>query len=145
MTAARQTLDNMARLLELRQREVDRRLAEVADKQALGERYRRNLEQLDALCRQPGGRGATHPGIAMNSANYKLGVLQMAQNHREELALHEADLAVARQQLADASRRHEALRQLLERERRGVRQAEHTREQKSQDEIAILAWQRRPA
>lgn len=142
---ARQTVDSMVRLLDLRQREVDRRLAEVAEKQALGERYRRNLEKLDALSRQPGGSGQTHPGIAMNSANYKIGVLHMAQTHRQELALHDADLAIARQQLAEASRRHEALRQLLEREQRSARRQENTREQKSQDEIAALVWQRRTA
>lgn len=144
MTSAN-TLGNLARLVELRQREVDRRLTEIANKQGLRERYQRNLNQLEILWRGAAPTSQLTPSCALNHAHYKQSMLQLASTHRDDLALHDADLAVARQALAQASRQREVMEQLLNRERQNQRRVQDLREQKRQDEMASLVWQRRPA
>lgn len=145
MSGVVHTIDNLARLVELRQREVDRRLAEIAGKQSVRERYQRNLDQLDALCQGAGATGAAAPGAALNSAQYKQTVLMLASSHRSDLAQHEADMAVSRQALAEASRQREVLHQLLARQRQSLKRAQASREQKRQDEMASQVWNRKPA
>ena len=139
------TLDNLARLVELRQREVDRRLTEIASKQGMRERYQRNLDQLESLWRGAVPPSKVTPSCALNHAHYKQSMLQLASTHRDELALHDADLAVSRQALAEASRQREVMEQLLTRERQSQRRAQELREQKRQDEMASLVWHRRLA
>lgn len=145
MTATAQSIASLARLAELRQREVERQQAEVAGKQRVRERYQRNLDRLDTLTRNVGASGAGLAVAALNSGNYKHSVMQLAHMHRNDLALHDADLAVARQALASASRQHESVNQLLERQRRDLQRVRDVEEQKRQDEMATLMWQRRPA
>jgi|BarGraIncu00431A_1022009.scaffolds.fasta_scaffold12963_2 flagellar export protein FliJ len=139
------TLDNLARLVTLRQGEVDRRQAEIASKQSVRERYQRNLDQLDAMSRSTGSRNACSPSLALNDANYKQTVMRLANSHREDLALHDADMVAARQVLSEAFRRREVLAQLLERQRQTLQRAQLVREQKDQDEMATKAWYRRLA
>ncbi|MDZ7862149.1 flagellar FliJ family protein [Acidovorax sp.] len=140
-----QAIASLARLAELRQQEVERQQAEVAGKQRVRERYQRNLDRLDTLYRNVGASGAGLAAAALNSGNYKHSVMQLAHAHRNDLALHDADLAVSRQTLASASRRHESVNQLLERQRQDLKRAQDVQEQKRQDEMAALMWQRRPA
>jgi len=138
----RHTLNNLARLVTLRQSEVDRQQAEIASKQSVRDRYQRNLDQLDAMSRNTATRNACSPTLALNDANYKQTVMRLANSHREDLALHDADMAAARQVLSEASRRREVLAQLLVRERQTVQRAQLAREQKDQDEMATKAWYR---
>lgn len=139
------TLDNLARLVELRQRTVDRKQAEVADKQNVRERYQRNLDRLDTLCSNVGPSGVSTLAFSLNNANYKQTVMQLASAHRDDLALHDADLAVSRRALAEAARQREAVDQLLARQRQALQRAQTVQEQKRQDEMASLVWHRRPA
>ncbi len=136
--------DSLARLLQLRRRELEQRQAELANRQATRERYQRNLEQLEDLWRNSTSGSATAPALSLNGANYKLTVLQLASAHRDDLARHEATVDVARQALAEASRRHGAIEQVATQRRQAVLRAQEVREQKSQDEIASLVWHRRP-
>ncbi|HVL46051.1 MAG TPA: flagellar FliJ family protein [Acidovorax sp.] len=145
MNAARQAIASLDRLALLRQREVEREQAELAGKQRLRERYQRNLDRLDTLCRNVGASGSDLAVAALNSGNYKHTVMQLALEHRNDLALHDADLAVSRQALANASRQHESLNLLLERQRADLQRALATQEQKRQDEMAAQMWQRRDA
>ncbi|NMM79776.1 hypothetical protein B2J86_02335 [Acidovorax sp. SRB_14] len=137
------SLGNLARLVELRQRAVDRQLAEVADKQSVRERYQRNLEQLDSLCRNAGPSGASMAVFSLNNANYKQTVMQLADTHRVDLALHDADLALSRRALVEAARQREAVDQLLTRQRQALQRTQAAQEQKRQDDMASLVWQRR--
>lgn len=139
------TLDNLTRLVELRQRTVDRKQAEVADKQNVRERYQRNLDRLDTLCSNVGPSGVSTLAFSLNNANYKQAVMQLASAHRDDLALHDADLAVSRRALAEAARQREAVDQLLARQRQALQRAQTVQEQKRQDEMASLVWHRRPA
>lgn len=150
--------EQLRRLIELRQREIDRRSAELADKLRLRERYQRNLAQLEALgslCTLGPAAGAQRPaslkpvtglaGLALNSAQYKQSMQQMADTHRQDLALHDADLAVTRHALAEVAREREALQQLLSRQRQREQQQQTMREQKGQDDLAAQVWLRRSA
>lgn len=150
--------EQLSRLIELRQREIDRRSAELADKLRLRERYQRNLAQLDALGHistlGPAGgtpRPASTPspgalaGLALNSAQYKQSMRQLADNHRQDLALHDADLAVTRHALNEVAREREALQQLLTSQRQREQHERSVREQKGQDDLAAQVWLRRSA
>ena len=138
-------LNNLARLVTLRQSEVDRRQADVADKQQVRDRYQRNLDQLDAMSRNTATRHVSSPSLALNNANYKQTIMRLADSHREDLALHDADMVAARQVLSEASRRCEVMAQLLVRERQTWQRAQSVQEQKDQDEMATKAWYRRQA
>jgi flagellar export protein FliJ len=126
-------------LLELRQREVDRLSAQMADKHATQARFRSNLQRLEHLCT---GASASSDlaHLSGNCADYKLAVLQLAAAHRNDLALHEADMAVTRGVLAAAARRQQALAQMVARQAYAQRHAQETREQKRQDELASQMW-----
>jgi len=148
----------LSRLIELRQREIDRRSAELAEKLRLRERYQRNLAQLDALgtlctlepahkarLQAPRQQAGALAGLALNSAHYKQSMQQLAASHRQDLALHEADLAVTRHALAEIAREREALQQLLTRQRQREQHERAVREQKGQDDLATQVWLRRSA
>lgn len=139
-------LRGLASVVDLREREKDRLLAELATKQALAERYRNNLARLEDLCQSVGGAraltGAHLSALSQNRGEYKISVMQLATGHRSELQLHEADMRLTQQALVSAVHRHEAMAQILARQRESVRSALNTREQKSQDEIAIQSWLR---
>lgn len=133
-------LRSLSRLADLREREVDRLAADVAAKTRTRERYRANLERLDQLCRGAGASGVLPPVLSLNCAAYKQSVMQLAEEHRQDLSLHEADMAVTQRALVEASRRHEVLDQVLERRREQVRRAETIIEQKRQDDLAAQVW-----
>jgi len=136
------TLNSLNRLVDLREREVERLQAEVGAKEVLRQRYRSNLERLETLCNGSGASGGLQPTLALNCADYKQAVLQLATTHRESLVLHEADMAATQRALVLASRRHQVLDQVRERQHEGIRQAASVREQKHQDELAAQVWWR---
>lgn len=150
--------DSLSRLIELRQREIDRRSAELADKLRLRERYQRNLAQLEALgslctlgpahsaeLKAPRQLAGAMAGLALNNAHYKQSMQQLAATHRQDLALHEADLAVTRHALAEVAREREALQHLLTRQQQREQHVRSVREQKGQDDLAAQVWLRRSA
>lgn len=131
---------SLEQLVGLREREVDRLTADMATKTALCERYRNNVERLEKLCQSAGPSGAWSPALSLNCAQYKQSVMQLANAHREDLTLHEANMAVAQQVLTAAARKHEALFQVLERSRNQERHERNVHEQKRQDEVATQTW-----
>lgn len=135
--------DSLNRLVDLREREVDRLQAEMASKEALRRRYLGNLDRLQELCAGSGASGVLSPTLALNCAGYKEAVLELAASHRESLTLHEADMAVTQRALVAASRRHQVLGQVLEARQERGRRAENLREQKRQDDLAAQVWLRR--
>jgi len=149
-------IKSLGQLVDLRERELDRLGADMASRRATRERYIGNLARLEKLCQSSGASGAPTPGargkanerapfsphVSLNCGSYKQAVMKMADAHRVDLSLHEADMAVAKRVLLEAARRHEALDQELTRQREGVRKSQNAREQKRQDDLALQVWRR---
>lgn len=139
-------LRSLSRLVELKELDVSRLSAELVSKRVVRDRYRGNLERLERLCEGAGpsaaASSAMSPALSLNCAAYKQAVMRMTHEHRQDLALHEADMAVTQQTLAAAARRHEVLGQVLEHRRLSLFDEQRAREQKRQDEMAAQAWRR---
>jgi flagellar export protein FliJ len=133
---------SLGRLITLREHELDRHQAQLATKQQLRERYVGTVQRLEQLNQQIGPTGASLPSLAANSAAYKQAVLQWAEQQRQDLALHEADMAAQRQTMLVVARKQEALGQLLGRVEARVLSEQSRREQKSQDDLAGQVWNR---
>jgi len=143
-------MQQLEQVVDLREREVERLSADVADQRAVRRRYLGNLERLDQLCTSTGPSGAQQgrvrtglsPELALNCGGYKQVVMKMAAVHRVDLSLHESEMAVTQRRMVEAVRRHEALDAVLKRQRSGALRQRTAREQKRQDEIASQVWQR---
>lgn len=134
------TIASLGTLVELRSLAVDRLQADLASQEATRTRYQNNLARLDALTEGSGATGALPLALALNCGAYKQNVMAMADLHRTDLALHEANMAVSQRKLADAWTRRELLGKVLEQE-----QVLHAREQeravrKREDDIATQSW-----
>lgn len=134
----------LARLVDVREREVDRLQADMAGKVALRQRYLGNIERLQSLCDGVPQTGSLQPLLSMNSAGYKQSVAEMVATHRQELAAHEIEIDLARRELALVSRRCEVLDRVLLRQRSIVAHSARVCEQKRQDDIAVQVWGRAP-
>ncbi len=134
----------LARLAQLRERERAQCQADLAQHMATGERYRRRVEQLDELWQSSTVGSAPAPSLALNCANYKQTVLELASRHREDLARHDTATDQARQDLLAATRRHGAIDKILTLQLQAQARAQRSREQKRQDEMASQLWLRRP-
>jgi flagellar export protein FliJ len=137
--------NSLTLLLQLRQKELDRSQAELASRQAVRERYQRSVERLETLWRSSSTNDTLTPALSLNCANYKQTVLQLASVHRADLLRHEVTVDSAQQAVVQASREHGALEQMLARQRLALTRAQNQREQKRQDEMAGMVWQRRLA
>lgn len=142
---------SLATLVNLREQEVDRLTTDVAAKQAVRERYRRSLERMEQLCEDSGASGDTVPGaltpmlspaLSLNCAAYKQSVMQLADAHRADLALHEADMAVAQRALHVAVNKREVLDTVLQRQLGTLQRQQAAREQKREDDLAAQVWMR---
>jgi flagellar export protein FliJ len=142
MSAAKraQTIASLGTLVQLRSLDVDRLQADLASQEATRVRYQNNLARLDALATGSGATGALPPALALNCGAYKQNVMAMADLHRTDLALHEANMAVAQRTLSDAWTRRELLGKVLEQQ-----ESLHSKEQdrivrKREDDIATQSW-----
>lgn len=142
MSAAKraQTIASLGTLVQLRSLDVDRLQADLASQEATRVRYQNNLARLDALATGSGATGALPPALALNCGAYKQNVMAMADLHRTDLALHEANMAVAQRTLSDAWTRRELLGKVLEQQ-----ESLHSKEQdrivrKRDDDIATQSW-----
>jgi len=134
------TIASLGTLVELRTLAVDRLQADLATQEATRTRYQNNLARLDALATGSGATGSLPPALALNCGAYKQNVMAMADLHRTDLALHEANMAVSQRKLADAWTKRELLGKVLEQQ-----QVLHAREQdrivrKREDDIATQSW-----
>lgn len=141
MSKAR-NLYSLGRLVDLRAREVERLTAEVAAKQAVRQRYLDNLARLEELRDSSGPSGALPPVLSLNCAAYKHTVMMLADAHRDDLAVHEAEMARAQQALTAAALKREVLGQVHARQLRSVAGEQAVAEQKRQDELASQVWWR---
>jgi flagellar export protein FliJ len=134
------TIDNLDTLVRLRSTEVDRLQADLARQQATRARYHANLDRLSALAKGSGASGALAPALALNCGQYKQAVLQMADSHRADLHLHEANMAVSQRSLSAAWTRRELLGKVLDQQQAAAGRAQERAERKREDEIATQSW-----
>ncbi len=135
----------LSKLIELREHELERRRSEVAGKQQVRDRFLGAVNRLEALHAQLGSTVDFRPEMASNAASYKLALQGSIAQHRQELALREAELATAQQGLLEVARKQEANNRLVERLQAELRRQGDRAEQKRQDEMAAAVWFRRQA
>lgn len=136
------TIKSLSTLVAMREREVDRLTADVAAKQVIRDRFQGNLDRMARLCADSGASSTPSPIEALNKANYKAAVMQMADLHRQDLALHEAHMAISQRALQEAACRREVLGQLLSKQQLSLRKAQFSQDQKHQDDLATQVWLR---
>ncbi|EKU81172.1 flagellar export protein FliJ [Massilia timonae] len=137
------TIRSLDTLVQLRSTQVDRLQADLASQEATRVRYQVNLERLALLAEGSGASGATlalNPALALNCGAYKQGVLALADSHRTDLALHEANMAVAQGRLKDAWVRRELLGKVLVREQDALAVEQERATRKREDDIATQSW-----
>ena len=134
------TINSLGTLVHLRSIEVDRLQADMAAQQATSARYRANLERLEGLAEGSGPSGALAPALALNCGHYKQAVIAMADTHRTDLSLHEANMALSQRALTSAWTRRELLGQVLEQKQDAADLAQQRVDRKRQDDLATQAW-----
>ena len=84
MTSPKKPLiHSLSRLVDVREREIDRMQAELAAKEAVRVRYQGNLQRMEGLCAGSGPSGALPAALSINCANFKQQVMQMADAQRQ--------------------------------------------------------------
>jgi flagellar export protein FliJ len=134
------TINSLGTLVRLRSTEVERLQGELARQQATQARYLANLERLDALASGSGASGVLAPALAINCGQYKQHVLALAETHRTDLKLHEANMALSQRSLSAAWTRRELLGKVLARHQMAADQTAGRSERKREDELATQAW-----
>jgi len=139
---SQQKIRNLTTLVALRSTEVERLQTEMAEKANTRERYQKNLERLTSLYTNSGASGNLHPALAGNCGDYKQAVMAMADSHRLDLHMHEADMAVSQQALNAAWAKREVMGKVLSKEQKAVSQQQNVKERKQSDELATQLWLR---
>ena len=133
-------IDSLGALVRLRSLDVDRLQADMASQEATRVRYQNNLARMDALAEGSGATGALPPALALNCGAYKQNVMAMADLHRTDLALHEANMAVSQRNLTAAWTKRELLGKVLEQQETAVARAQDRIVRKREDDIATQSW-----
>ena len=136
----RDAIQSLDTLVQLRSTEVERLQTELARQQATRARYQANLERLHALLDGSGASGRLAPALALNCGQYKQAVFALADSHRTDLQLHEANMAVAQRNLNTAWTRRELLGKVLEQQQDALAREQERAARKREDEIATQSW-----
>jgi flagellar export protein FliJ len=136
----RDQIHSLGTLVQLRSTEVDKLQTELARQEATRARYAANLERLHALAEGSGASGKLAPALAMNCGQYKQAVFALADTHRTDLQLHEANMAVSQRNLAQAWTRRELLGKVLEQQQDALAREQDRAARKREDEIATQSW-----
>ena len=137
------TIASLGTLVQLRSTQVERLQLELAGHEATRVRYRNNLQRLSNLATGSGASGATvalAPALALNCGAYKQGVLALADSHRVDLQLHEANMAVAQRRVHETWAKRELLGKVLERAQDAQALDQERATRKREDEIATQSW-----
>lgn len=140
------TIDSLGTLVRLRGTEVERLQADMARQEALRARYRNSVDTLVALAEGSGPSGAVagaralSPALALNCGDYKQAVFALADVHRTDLHLHEANMAVSQRKLGEAWTRRELLGKVLEKHETAFAREQERGQRKREDEIATQSW-----
>ena len=127
-------------LVDLRSIEVDKLQTELARQEATRARYQANLARLTSLAEGSGASGHLAPALALNCGHYKQAVFALADNHRTDLQLHEANMAVSQRNLNAAWTRRELLGKVLEQQQDALAREQERAARKREDEIATQSW-----
>jgi flagellar export protein FliJ len=127
-------------LVDLRSIEVDKLQTELARQEATRARYQANLARLASLAEGSGASGQLAPALALNCGHYKQAVFALADNHRTDLQLHEANMAVSQRNLNAAWTRRELLGKVLEQQQVLLSREQERAARKREDEIATQSW-----
>jgi flagellar export protein FliJ len=138
--SADQTIRSLDLLVRVRGSEVERLQADLARQEATRSRYQANLDRLSALAEGSGASGALPPALALNCGQYKQAVFALADTHRTDLHLHEANMQVAQRELATAWTRAEVLGMVLEKQQAAAGRERERAVRKREDETATAAW-----
>lgn len=146
MSPQPKTLRGLAAVVDQRRREKDSLVGELAGRRAQLERHRATLARLEQLCASAtvnDERSAAHVvALSLNCGDYKQTVLRLADNQRDEVLRHDADLQLAQLALNRAVQRHEALSRVLDGKLQVLQREQAQGEQKRQDELACQSWWR---
>jgi flagellar export protein FliJ len=138
------TIASLDTLVRLRSSEVERLQADMARQEATRARYQNSVERLTDLAvgSGPSARPETKlsPALAVNCGNYKQAVFALADSHRTDLHLHEANMAVSQRNLAQAWGRRELLGKVLAQHEAAFAREQDRAERKREDEIATQSW-----
>jgi flagellar export protein FliJ len=144
------TIRSLGTLVQLKSTHVDRLQADLSSQQATRARYQNNLDRLTALtegsgasgnaCNGSAARPALSPALALNCGAYKQGVMALADSHRVDLSLHDANMAVSQARLKEAWVRRELLGKVLVREQDAQASEKERAIRKGEDELATQAW-----
>jgi flagellar export protein FliJ len=138
------TIQSLGTLVRLRSTEVERLQADLAKQEATRARYQTSVERLTDLAvgSGPSGKsaGALSPALAANCGNYKQAVFALADTHRTDLHLHEANMAVSQRNLAQAWSRRELLGKVLAQQESAFARDQDRAQRKRDDEIATQSW-----
>ena len=127
-------------LVDLRSIEVDKLQTELARQEATRARYQANLARLTSLAEGSGASGHLAPALALNCGHYKQAVFALADNHRTDLQLHEANMAVSQRNLNAAWTRRELLGKVLEQQQVLLSREQERAARKREDDIATQSW-----
>jgi flagellar export protein FliJ len=136
----RDRIHSLGTLVQLRSSEVDKLQTELARQEATRARYQANLERLHSLAEGSGASGRLAPALALNCGQYKQAVFALADTHRTDLQLHEANMAVSQRNLAQAWTRRELLGKVLEQQQDALAREQDRAARKREDEIATQSW-----
>ncbi|SFC06023.1 flagellar export protein FliJ [Massilia yuzhufengensis] len=134
------TIDSLGTLVQLRGLDVDRLQADMTSQEATRTRYQNNLARMDALTASSGATGALPLALALNCGAYKQNVMAMADLHRTDLALHEANMAVSQRKLSEAWIKKELLGKVLDQQQQQLSREQERALRKREDDMATQSW-----
>lgn len=140
------TIASLGTLVRLRSSEVDRLQADMAKQESTRTRYQTSVTRLTDLAEGSGASGqpvqglALSPALAVNCGDYKQAVFALADNHRTDLHLHEANMAVSQRNLSAAWTRRELLGKVLDQQQTAYAREQDRAQRKRDDDIATQSW-----
>jgi flagellar export protein FliJ len=146
MSKKQDTIASLGTLVRLRSTEVERMQADLAKQETTRARYQASLARLNDLAEGSGPSGqpiqglALSPALATNCGAYKQAVFSLADTHRTDLHLHEANMAVSQRSLAAAWTRRELLGKVLTQQQTAHAREQDRAQRKREDDIATQSW-----
>jgi flagellar export protein FliJ len=134
------TVRSLDLLVQVRSSEVDRLQAGLAKQEETRKRYATSVERLVQLAEGSGASGALAPALALNCGQYKQAVFALADTHRTDLQLHEANMQVAQRELTAAWTRRELLGKVLEQHQAAAAREQDRATRKREDDTATQSW-----
>ncbi|WP_323142827.1 flagellar FliJ family protein [Massilia phyllosphaerae] len=138
------TIESLGTLVRLRSTEVERLQADLAKQEATRVRFQNSVDRLTELAVGSGASGqsagALSPVLAANCGNYKQAVFALADTHRTDLHLIEANMAVSQGRLTQAWTRRELLGKVLAQQEAAFAREQDRAQRKREDEIATQSW-----